>query len=66
MVVDGHADGELLGLSFLVVNTQAPLEMLLEDVIIVVFGNHCNIEDEWQNLHTHLSESVKVCGMAAL
>lgn len=39
VVVDGHADGELLGAGFRVVHSEAPLEVLLQDVIIVAFGN---------------------------
>lgn len=60
VVVDGHADGELLGAGFLVVHTEASLEMLLNHVIIVAFGNHWERKDDWQTLNTHLSESVKV------
>lgn len=40
VVIDRHADGELLGASPLVVHSEAPLEMLLNHVVIVAFGNH--------------------------
>lgn len=62
VVVDGQADGELLGASFLVVRSEAPLEMLLDHVVVGGFGNHCKRKDEWNTSNTHLSESVKVSG----
>lgn len=40
VVIDRHADGELLGASFLVVYSKAPLEMLLNHMVIVGFRNH--------------------------
>ncbi len=46
VVVDGHADGELLGASFLVVHAEAPLEMLLHHMVIVAIGNDCGRNDE--------------------
>lgn len=45
VVVDRHADGELLGASVLVVHAEAPLEMLLDHVVIAAFGNHWKRED---------------------
>lgn len=45
VVVDGHADGELLGAALLVVGAEAPLEVLLEDVVEVVFGGHWQREE---------------------
>lgn len=46
VVVDGHADGELLGASFLVVHSEAPLEVLLHHVVVAAFGNHWKGRDE--------------------
>ena len=40
VVIDGHADGQLLGASLLIVGSEAPLEMFFKDMIIVAFGNH--------------------------
>lgn len=37
VVVDGHADGELLGAGLLVVHAEAPLEVLLNHVVVVAF-----------------------------
>lgn len=45
VVVDGHADGKLLGASSLVVHPEAPLEVLLDHVIVVAFGNHWRGKD---------------------
>lgn len=39
VVVNGDADGEL-GAGLLVVQPQAPLEVLLHHVVVVAFGNH--------------------------
>lgn len=41
VVVHRHADGQLLGAGFLVVHAEASLEMLLHDVVVAAFGNHC-------------------------
>lgn len=38
VVIDRHADGELLGARFLVVLSKAPLEMLLQNTVVVTFG----------------------------
>ena len=46
VVVDGHADGELLGASLLVVYSEAPLEVLLDDMVVAAFGNHWKRRDE--------------------
>lgn len=40
VVVDRHADGELLGAGLLVVDAEAPLEVLLNHMVVVAFGNH--------------------------
>lgn len=40
VVIHRHADGELLGASFLVVHSKAPLEVLLNHVVVAAFGNH--------------------------
>lgn len=62
VVIDRHADGELLGASFRIVCAEASLEMLLNHVIIVAFRNHWKRKDDWQTSNTHLSESVKASG----
>lgn len=40
VVINRHADGELLRARFLVVLSQAPLEMLLQHMVIVATGIH--------------------------
>ena len=60
VVVHGHADGELLGAGLLVVHAEAPLEMLLDPVIVAALGNHWKGEGKRQSVkHTPqwLSES---------
>lgn len=42
VVVHRHADGELLGVSFLIIHPEAPLEMLLNHVLVVALRNHWN------------------------
>jgi len=37
VIINRHANGELLGVALLVVHSEAPLEMLLEDMIIDAF-----------------------------
>lgn len=61
VVVDGHADGELLGAALLVVGPEAPLEMLLEDVVKVVFGGRWKRTEAWQTSDTRLGDSRSVC-----
>lgn len=46
VVVDRHADGELLGASFLIVHAEASLEVLLYHVIIVAFRSHWERKDD--------------------
>lgn len=64
VVIDGDTDGELLGVSILVVHSEAPLEVLLDHWIIVAFGNHYKRGDGCyqKTTLTHPSESVKVNG----
>lgn len=64
VVVDGHTDGELLGAGLLVVHAEAPLEMLLNHVVVVAFGNHWKGKGSTSN--TRLSESPKASGYLAL
>lgn len=61
VVVDGHADGELLGATLLVVGPEAPLEMLLEDVVKVAFGGRWKRTEAWQMSNTRLGDSRSVC-----
>lgn len=46
VVVNGDADGEL-GAGLLVVQAQAPLEVLLHHVLVVAFGNHWKASSKW-------------------
>lgn len=60
VVVDGDADGEL-GASLLVVQSQAPLEVLLHHALVVAFGNRWK-QKVTSSTHTHthtLSESAR-------
>lgn len=55
MVVNRDADGEL-GASLLVVQSQAPLEVLLHHTVIVAFGNHWKTSGRWHQAHTSVSQ----------
>lgn len=55
VVIDRDADGEL-GASLLVVQSQAPLEVLLHHVVIVAFRNHWKTGGKWHQPHTSVSQ----------
>lgn len=64
VVVHRHADGQLLGASFLVVHAEASLEMLFHDVVVVAFGNHC-CEKRWiRSIRQHALVSQWKCADA--
>lgn len=52
VVIDRDADRELLGAGFLVVHSEASLEVLLNHVVIVTFRNCCKRRHGWHQNHT--------------
>lgn len=45
VVIHRHTDGQLLGTSSLVIHSETSLEMLLNDMIVIAFRNHCERKD---------------------